>query len=43
LFYLLSNLEKYLKERKFFDKVWGNEVIVYGRTIDVHIENYVKK
>jgi two-component system alkaline phosphatase synthesis response regulator PhoP len=33
-----------LKEMKFFDKVWGNEVVVgrqnYRRA---HLENYVKK
>ncbi|MEZ4980751.1 MAG: winged helix-turn-helix domain-containing protein [Saprospiraceae bacterium] len=43
------NLEKYLQGRNF-NKVWGSDVIVGNRTIDVHIrklrekigDNYIK-
>ena len=38
LFYLLASKPgKVFKREEILDKVWGNEVIVGGRTIDVHI------
>ena len=44
LFYLLaSKPEKVFKREEILDKVWGNEVIVGGRTIDVHIRKLREK
>ena len=40
---LTSKPGKVFKREEILDKVWGNEVIVGGRTIDVHIENLGKK
>lgn len=38
LFYLLASKPgKVFKRDEILDKVWGNEVVVGGRTIDVHI------
>jgi len=38
LFYLLASKPgKVFKREEILDKVWGNEVVVGGRTIDVHI------
>ena len=44
LFYLLASKPgKVFKREEILDKVWGNEVIVGGRTIDVHIRKLKKK
>ena len=44
LFYLLaSKPSKVFKREEILDKVWGNEVIVGGRTIDVHIRKLREK
>ena len=44
LFYLLASKPgKVFKREEILDKVWGNEVIVGGRTIDVHIRKKKKK
>ena len=44
LFYLLASKPgKVFKREEILDKVWGSEVIVGGRTIDVHIRNLRKK
>jgi two-component system alkaline phosphatase synthesis response regulator PhoP len=38
LFYLLASKPgKVFKREEILDRVWGNEVVVGGRTIDVHI------
>jgi two-component system alkaline phosphatase synthesis response regulator PhoP len=42
LFFTSSKPGKVFKRDEILDKVWGNEVVVGGRTIDVHIENFVK-
>ena len=34
---------KVFKREEILDKVWGNEVIVGGRTIDVHIRKLREK
>jgi two-component system, OmpR family, alkaline phosphatase synthesis response regulator PhoP len=44
LFYLLASRPgKVFKREDILDKVWGNEVIVGGRTIDVHIRKLREK
>lgn len=44
LFYLLASKPgKVFKREDILDKVWGNEVIVGGRTIDVHIRKLREK
>ena len=44
LFYLLASKPgKVVKREEILDKVWGNEVIVGGRTIDVHIRKLREK
>ena len=40
---LTSKPGKVFKREEILDKVWGNEVIVGGRTIDVHIKNLREK
>ncbi|HBK82536.1 MAG TPA: DNA-binding response regulator, partial [Flavobacterium sp.] len=44
LFYLLATKPgRVFKREEILDKVWGNEVIVGGRTIDVHIRKLREK
>lgn len=44
LFYLLASKPgKVFKREEILDKVWGSEVIVGGRTIDVHIRKLREK
>ncbi|MDR2222289.1 MAG: response regulator transcription factor [Flavobacteriaceae bacterium] len=44
LFYLLASQPgKVFKREEILDKVWGNEVVVGGRTIDVHIRKLREK
>ncbi len=40
---LASKPEKVFKREKILDAVWGNEVVVGGRTIDVHIRKLREK
>lgn len=40
---LASNPRRVFKREEILDKVWGNEVIVGGRTIDVHIRKLREK
>ena len=40
---LTSKPGKVFKREEILDKVWGNEVIVGGRTIDVHIRKLREK
>lgn len=40
---LASNPNKVFKRDEILDKVWGNEVVVGGRTIDVHIRKLREK
>ena len=40
---LTSKPNKVFKREVIFDKVWGNEVVVGGRTIDVHIRKLREK
>ena len=40
---LASKPGKVFKREEILDKVWGNEVIVGGRTIDVHIRKLREK
>lgn len=40
---LASNPERVFKRDEILEKVWGNEVIVGGRTIDVHIRKLREK
>ena len=40
---LASKPDKVFKRDDILDKVWGNEVIVGGRTIDVHIRKLREK
>ncbi len=40
---LTSKPNKVFKREEILDKVWGNEVIVGGRTIDVHIRKLREK
>ena len=43
LFLLASKPGKVFKREDILDKVWGNEVVVGGRTIDVHIRKLREK
>lgn len=43
LFLLASNTEKVFKREEILEKVWGNDVIVGERTIDVHIRRLREK
>ncbi len=44
LFYLLASKPgKVFKREEILDKVWGSEVVVGGRTIDVHIRKLREK
>lgn len=40
---LVSNPNKVFKREEILDKVWGSEVVVGGRTIDVHIRKLREK
>ncbi len=40
---LASNTEKVFKREEILEKVWGNEVVVGERTIDVHIRRLCEK
>lgn len=40
---LASNPERVYKRDEILEKVWGNEVVVGGRTIDVHIRKLREK
>ncbi|MGX9986906.1 response regulator transcription factor [Chryseobacterium sp. POL2] len=43
LFLLASNTDKVFKREEILEKVWGNDVIVGERTIDVHIRRLREK
>ena len=43
LYLLASNTQKVFKREEILDKVWGNDVIVGERTIDVHIRRLREK
>src|SRR5690606_3672960 len=43
LYLLASNPGKVFNREDILDKVWGNEVVVGGRTIDVHIRKLREK
>ncbi len=43
LYLLASNTQKVFKREEILDKVWGNDVIVVERTIDVHIRRLREK
>lgn len=43
LFLLASNTQKVFKREEILEKVWGNDVIVGERTIDVHIRRLREK
>lgn len=43
LYLLASNTQKVFKREEILEKVWGNEVIVGERTIDVHIRRLREK
>lgn len=43
LYLLASNTEKVFKRDEILDKVWGNDVVVGERTIDVHIRRLREK
>lgn len=43
LYLLASNTKKVFKREEILDRVWGNEVIVGERTIDVHIRRLREK
>jgi two-component system alkaline phosphatase synthesis response regulator PhoP len=43
LYLLASKPGKVFTRTEILDKVWGNEVIVGGRTIDVHIRKLREK
>ena len=44
MFYLLATKPgKVFTRTEILDKVWGNEVIVGGRTIDVHVRKLREK
>ena len=43
LYFLASNSQKVFKREEILDKVWGNDVIVGERTIDVHIRRLREK
>jgi Response regulators consisting of a CheY-like receiver domain and a winged-helix DNA-binding domain len=40
---LASNPKRVFKREEILEKVWGNEVVVGGRTIDVHIRKLREK
>ena len=40
---LASNTDKVFKRDEILDKVWGNDVVVGERTIDVHIRKLREK
>ena len=43
LYLLASNTDKVFKREEILEKVWGNDVIVGDRTIDVHIRRLREK
>lgn len=43
LYLLASNPEKVFKREKIMDKVWGDDIVVGDRTIDVHIRKLREK
>ena len=43
LYLLASNTEKVFKREEILERVWGNDVIVGERTIDVHIRRLREK
>ena len=43
LYLLASNTDKVFKREEILEKVWGNEVVVGERTIDVHIRRLREK
>ncbi len=43
LYLIASNTQKVFKREEILDKVWGNDVIVGERTIDVHIRRLREK
>ena len=43
LYLLATNTEKVFKREEILEKVWGNEVVVGERTIDVHIRRLREK
>ena len=43
LFLLASNTDKVFKREEILEKVWGNDVIVGERTVDVHIRRLREK
>ena len=43
LYLLASKPGKVFKREEILDRVWGNEVVVGGRTIDVHIRKLREK
>lgn len=43
LYLLASNTEKVFKREEILEKVWGNDVVVGERTIDVHIRKLREK
>lgn len=43
LYLLASNIQKVFKREEILEKVWGNDVIVGERTIDVHIRRLREK
>ncbi len=40
---LISKPEKVFTRDEIFDRVWGDNIVVGGRTIDVHIRKLRKK
>ena len=43
LYLLASNTDKVFKREEILEKVWGNDVVVGERTIDVHIRRLREK
>ena len=43
LYLLASKPGKVFKRDEIFEKIWGNDVVVGGRTIDVHIRKLREK
>jgi two-component system alkaline phosphatase synthesis response regulator PhoP len=43
LYLLASNTEKVFKREEILEKVWGSDVIVGERTIDVHVRRLREK
>ena len=43
IFLLASNIDKVITSEKIMNKVWGSEVVVGDRTIDVHIRKLREK